>query len=246
MARKERITYPGFYHIVNRGVEQRKIFLRDEDYDYFLDIVENLKDKFNISIHAFCLMTNHYHILIKTNEQNISQALKHLNLTYAKYFNYKYKRVGHLWQGRFHSTYLYDDIHCFDVAKYIERNPIKARMVNEIIDYKYQSFYHWKTKGKYFKLLNNSIIFDMTLDEYEKYIKEEFETDIFDLIYKEPNIIKKDGNRKILYKRLKTFFDNDYDINRNINIKKAYDYGYRKSEIANYLNITSNSVVNIL
>lgn len=245
MARKVRITHPGYYHIVNRGVEQRNIFLDDYDYEHFLGILESVKENFDISIHAYCLMTNHYHILIKTNKPNISQAVQYLNVTYSKYFNYKYKRVGHLWQGRYHSTFLYDDIHYFDVVKYIERNPIKANMVKNILDYKYQSLYQWKTKGKFFNLLENSIIFNMTLVEYENYINEELEEELFDAIYKEPKIIKKDGEVKILYKRLDTFFD-DVSNYKDEDIKKAFEYGYNKSEIAKCVQKSHTQIARIL
>ena len=108
--------------------------------------------------------------------------MKNINGTYAKYFNKKYKRIGHLWQGRYICTLLYDDIHCFYVSKYIERNPIKANIVNEIKNYKYQSFYQRKTKNKYLKLLNKSITLDITLDEYETYINNKFKEDVFDTI----------------------------------------------------------------
>ncbi|RDX33946.1 hypothetical protein DZA31_00020 [Arcobacter sp. HD9-500m-PIT-SAG02] len=243
MARKERITIAGYYHIINRGVEKRNIFMQDEDYDVFMDILENILERFNIELQSYCLMTNHYHILLKTNESNISNAIKQLNLTYTKYFNKKYKRVGHLWQGRFFSTFLYDDLHCFDVSKYIERNPIKANIVSDIKNYKYQSFYQRKTKGKYLKLLNKSITLDMRLDEYETYIKNEFKEDVFDTIYKSPNIIKKDGDIKVLYKRLETFFDNTTKIDENI--KNSYNYGYTNAQISKYLNISHTKVSRI-
>ncbi len=82
-------------------------------------------------------MTNHYHILLETKEENISQVIKFLNSFYSIYFNKKYKRSGHLWQGRFPSYYLYNEAHFWIMAKYIERNPIKAKIVNDINNYKY-------------------------------------------------------------------------------------------------------------
>ena len=206
MARKDRITALGYYHIINRGVEKREIFLEDEDYIQFLDLIEQMIDRFNITLHSYCLMTNHYHLLLQTHEINISLAIKFLNSNYSIYFNHKYKRVGHLWQGRFQSFYLYDDNHCFSVAKYIERNPISANMVNQISQYKYQSFYQWKSKGIYFKLLNNSIVFDMTIKEYEEFISSDIPTDILETIYKSPKIINQNGKMKILYKRVETLF----------------------------------------
>ena len=142
MPRKPRIIEPGFYHILNRGVERRNIYLEEEDYDKFIDILKKIFKQYNITLHAYCLMTNHYHLLLETNENNISDAMKKLNSFYSIYFNKKYNRSGHLWQGRFASYYLYDDVHFWYVAKYIERNPIKANMIKRIDHYKYQSFFN--------------------------------------------------------------------------------------------------------
>ena len=246
MARQNRINEPGYYHIINRGVERRDIFLEPEDYNFFLDLLLEIKKKFNIVIHAYCLMTNHYHVLLETKEINISDALKYLNMTYSKYFNRKYKRVGHLWQGRFKSYYLYDDTHFWIVSKYIERNPIKANMVNDVSQYKQQSFFQWKYKSEYFELLEDSMIFHMTLGEYENYINTDLQIDALEQIYVSPKIITKDEQIKILYKRLEAFFENDRDVNRNRNIKIAYEYGYTKSEIADFLSLSHVAISKIL
>jgi putative transposase len=246
MARKERITEVGFYHIINRGVERRDVFLESEDYDYFLDLLSEMKKIYSITIHTYCLMTNHYHIVLEITQPNVSQAIKFLNSFYSIYFNKKYKRSGHLWQGRFASYYLYDDAHFWIVAKYIERNPIKANIIHEISHYKYQSFFQWKHNDEYFSLLENSKIFDMTLEEYQEYIGTELEVNALDTVYVSPALVFKDGEMKILSKRLETFFEKDRDINRNQNIKKAYEYGYTKTEIAKLLNLSSKSISNIL
>jgi len=119
-------------------------------------------------------------------------------------------------------------MHCFDVSKYIERNPLKVNIVRDIKSY------------KYLNLLNKSIILDMTLDEYKSYINNEFKEDVFETIYKSPNIIKKDGDIKVLYKRIETFFDNTTKIYENI--KNAYNYGYTNAQISKYLNISHTKV----
>jgi len=246
MARVDRVTQIGYYHIINRGVERRNIFLEHSDYELCLYLLDNMIDKFNMTLHSFCLMTNHYHLVLQTYEQNISEAIRFLNLNYSKYFNKKYKRVGHLWQGRFKSYYLFDELHCWNVIKYCEQNPIRANMVSKIGQYKYQSFYQWKTKSKYFNLLKNSMIFNMTFDEYEKYLDTKIETNILEKIYSTPKIVKKDDKIIFLYKRLETFFEQDKDINRNKNIIKAYQYGYTKTEIAKFLNLSTKIISKIV
>ena len=75
MARKHRISYPGMYHIINRGVGKRNVFLAPEDYDTFLAILEEILQKFNITLHSYCLMTNHYHLLLATHEENLSEKI---------------------------------------------------------------------------------------------------------------------------------------------------------------------------
>jgi len=247
MPRKERITHAGFYHIINRGVERRNIFLESEDYNQFLIILNNVFKQYKIQLHTFCLMTNHYHLLIETTENNISDAMRKLNSQYPIYFNKKYKRSGHLWQGRYASYYLYDDVHFWYVSKYIERNPIKANMVKQIDHYKYQSFFQWKFQLEYFNLIKDSKIFDMTLKEYEEFINSEIEEDILEKIYITPKYIKQNGNMEILYKRLETFFNSDdKDINRNENIKKAYEYGYTKTEISLYISLSTKTISKII
>jgi hypothetical protein len=192
-------------------------------------------------------MTNHYHLLLETKQTNLSKAMQFVSDKYAKYFNKKYSRSGHLWQGRYKSYPLFDDAHFWIVAKYIERNPIKANMVQDIELYKYQSFFQWKYKHNYFKILNNSMIFNMTYNEYADYISSEMDIDAIDIVYKSPKlIIKEDGKFKVLSKRLETFFEQDHDINRNENIKKAFEYGYTKSEIANFLSLSHTSITKIL
>ncbi len=246
MPRRTRITDAGYYHVISRGVERRNVYLEDEDYGLFLDILVEVFKKYNIVLHSYVLMSNHYHLLIETTEQNISDAMRRVNSLYAIYFNKKYERVGHLWQGRFHSYYLYDDIHFWIVAKYIERNPIKAKMITSVSEYKYQSFFQWKFKKEYLNLIKKSKIFEMTLHEYEEFISTEMKSDISDTVFATPKLVKKNGKMKILQKRLETFFEYDRDINRNTNLKSAFEYGYSKADIAEFLKISHTAVNKIL
>lgn len=246
MPRQQRLAEPGIYHVVNRGVEQRNIYLEVADYEFFLDLLLTVIEKHSIVVHAFCLMTNHYHLLLETKEHNLSKVMQHLNDKYSKYFNKKYKRVGPLWQGRFKSLPLYDEAHFWMVSKYIERNPIKAGMVAVIDTYKYQSFFQWNNKDEYYRLLNDSTIFNMRLDEYTDYISTDFEMDAIDIVYDSPKVIVKDNKLKVLSKRLETFFELDKDINRDQNIKKAYSYGYTKSEIAKLLELNPSTVLRVV
>ena len=246
MSRKERYTEPGTYHIINRGVERRNIYLEPEDYEFFLDLMVKLSKDYEIIVHTFCLMTNHYHLLLETKYKNISKAIQFLNDKYAKYFNKKYNRTGHLWQGRYKSYPLFDDVHFWIVSKYIERNPIKANMVKNVESYKYQSLFQWKHKYNYYKLIQNSMIFNMAFSEYSEYISSDMDIEDIDIVYKSPKLITIDDGLMLLTKRLENFFELDSDIDRNENIKKAFDYGYAKTEIANFLNLSTKTINIIL
>lgn len=147
MPRLPRIEIAGFYHIINRGVEQRIVFKEKEDYDFFLEQLSSLSKNFNITIHNYCLMNNHYHLLIETRDENLSRFMRQLNGIYAIYFNKKYKRSGHLWQGRFKSWYVTDETYLYTLILYIEQNPIKAKIVKNITDYPYSSCHYFIDKN---------------------------------------------------------------------------------------------------
>jgi len=247
MPRKERYQEAGLYHVINRGVERRDVYSEEEDYKFFLDLLVKISQDYEITIHSFCLMTNHYHLLLETKQTNLSKAIQFINDKYAKYFNKKYSRSGHLWQGRFKSYPLFDDAHFWIVAKYIERNPLKAGMVEDVAEYKYHSFFQWSQKHNYFELLKSSKIFDMTFQEYREYISSEMDVDAIDIVYKTPKLItQENGKMKLLTKRLETFFELDRDINRNENIKKAFEYGYTKAEIAKFLSLSPTTISKVI
>jgi REP element-mobilizing transposase RayT len=139
MPRKPRIEDAGYYHIVNRGVEQRNIFLDDGDFYKFLEFVDEYKKLYRFKIHSYCLMDNHYHLLMETTDTNLSLIMKQLNNNYTRYFNKKYNRVGTLWQGRYKSWYVYDERYLHTLMKYIEYNPIKANITKKFGEYRWAS-----------------------------------------------------------------------------------------------------------
>ena len=102
MARPLRITFPGvFYHVTSRGNERKNIYKSKRDREKFLEYLSEAHERYGAIIHAYCLMTNHYHLLIETPDANLPQIMKHLNSSYTTYFNVKRKRFGHLFQGRY-------------------------------------------------------------------------------------------------------------------------------------------------
>ena len=102
MARPLRIEYPGaFYHVTSRGNERKDIFKSNADREMFLSYLASAQEKYEAVVHAYCLMSNHYHLMIETPQGNLSQIMKYINSAYTNFFNIKRKRTGHLLQGRY-------------------------------------------------------------------------------------------------------------------------------------------------
>ena len=141
MARPLRVEYPGaYYHVINRGNNQEKIFFNDRDKEKFLEYLEKANERFSIIIHTYCLMSNHYHLLVETPEPNLSVAMQWINVSYATYFNRKRGRVGHLFQGRFKAILIDADQYLKHLSRYIHLNPVKAKLVPMASKYKWSSY----------------------------------------------------------------------------------------------------------
>jgi len=133
MARPLRLEFAGaLYHVTARGNERRDIFLgnADEDRDRFLDVLSQTCERFNWICHAYCLMTNHYHLLIETPDANLSKGMRQLNGVYTQHVNRKYARAGHLFQGRYKGILVEKDRYLLELARYVVLNPVRAGMVS--------------------------------------------------------------------------------------------------------------------
>ena len=106
MSRPLRIEYSNaFYHVMNRGNNRQAIFLNEEDYDVFLETLKETAARFDIKVLSFCLMVNHYHLLLSTPEANLSRAMRHLSGIYTQRFNRRHKKDGHLFRGRYNAFF---------------------------------------------------------------------------------------------------------------------------------------------
>ncbi len=140
MARPLRIAYPGaFYHLTSRGNERRPIFREDADRQHFLRILANTIERFSWLCYSYCLMDNHFHLLVETLQANVSVGMKYLNGVYTQYFNWKYKRVGHLFQGRFKGILVEKEAYFLELCRYIILNPVRARVCVDPADYPWSS-----------------------------------------------------------------------------------------------------------
>jgi putative transposase len=141
MARPLRIEYPGaFYHVMHRGNAGADIFESDRDREKFLEYICKAVERYEIKIHIYCLMNNHYHLLTETPHPNLSQAIKWINVSYAAYFNRKRRRCGHLFQGRFKAIVIDADEYLKQLSRYIHLNPVRAKMVDLCKDYIWSSY----------------------------------------------------------------------------------------------------------
>lgn len=141
MARPLRIEYPGaFYHVTSRGNEQKDIFKTQLDRKKFLSYLESSVMRYGAVIHVWCLMSNHYHLLMETPSGNLSQIMRHINGAYTTYFNIKRKRAGHLFQGRYKSILVEADSYAVELSRYIHLNPVRAGMAANLEGYQWSSY----------------------------------------------------------------------------------------------------------
>ncbi|CAG0970180.1 hypothetical protein ANRL3_01447 [Anaerolineae bacterium] len=141
MARQWRIEFEGaYYHVLSRGNERRDIFTDDKDRVSFLKILGEMSERFDVEVYAYVLMSNHYHLLLKTNKPNISKSMQWFGTTYTRRYNLKNYRSGHLFQGRFKNFFVENDRYLMMLSCYIHRNPLRAGMVKRLADYRWSSY----------------------------------------------------------------------------------------------------------
>lgn len=141
MPRKLRIQEPGaFYHVMSRGNNQQKIFLSDDDRVDFLEIFATVVSDYSWVCHAYCLMGNHYHLLIETPEANISEGMQRLNGDYCRGFNKKHGRVGHVLQGRYLSYLVENEKYFLALLRYIPLNPVSEGLVDAPENWRWSSY----------------------------------------------------------------------------------------------------------
>ncbi len=247
MPRKPRIEIPGYYHIINRGVAQRVIFKEAEDYEYFEELMCFYTKSFAITLHNYCLVSNHYHLLIEIKQENLSKFMRQLNMNYAIYFNKKYKRTGHLWQGRFKSWYITDEAYLYTLMCYIEQNPLKANMVEELKEYPYSSYHYLLNYKEIPECLQRSWIVLSHKDDKEAI--EAFltcpvdSTQLQELkkassLLEAPNVDCKPKEEELvqMFKNITAMKE------RNETIAKAYEQGYSQHMIAKVLGLAQSTV----
>ena len=141
MARPLRIEFAGaLYHITARGNAQQDIYADGNDRQQFLTLLHHTVERYDWYCHAYCLMDNHYHLLIETNAPTLSKGMKILNGSYTQYHNRQHQRVGHVFQGRYKAILVQKDSYLLELARYIVLNPVRAHMVRSAKDWHWSSY----------------------------------------------------------------------------------------------------------
>ena len=141
MGRPLRLEYTGaLYHVISRGDRQEDIYETEDDRLLFLVIFGEVCKSYNWICHGYCLMTNHYHLLIETPDANLSQGMRQLNGVYSQKFNRIHKRVGHVFQGRYKAIMVEKESYLLELTRYIVLNPVRAKMVYFAQEWEWSSY----------------------------------------------------------------------------------------------------------
>jgi putative transposase len=261
MSRPLRITYPGaLYHITSRGNERKRIFRTDDDRQRFLSVLEKTVHRYHWRCYAYCLMDNHYHLLIETTQANLSIGMRQINGVYTQSFNRAHKRVGHLFQGRFKAILVQKETHLLELCRYVVLNPIRAKMCAKPEEYVWSSYRATAGMAKRPFFLESDYILNQfgSRNNYRKFVMDfkarspwkDLKGQIYcgDDEFAEKNskgTIKKGQFQEIANEQinpvrpslLKIFLD--FKDVENINaIGAAYSkYGYTMKQIADYLGV---------
>jgi len=217
MARPLRIEYKGaWYHIMNRGLARNPVFLSDKHYEIFLELIDEVHNRYQAEIHAYCLMGNHYHLLIRTPLGNISRIMRHLDGVYTQRFNLSVKRDGPLFRGRFKSVLVEADVYFLRLSRYIHLNPVKAELVNKPEQYKWSSYNAYLSGNAPYWLCT-----DYTLNYFEKpfqaqkykaFIEEGIDSEVTE-IYNKLKIIPILGTEAFIKTVTEIYLDEKHKIN---------------------------------
>ncbi len=149
MPRPLRIEYENaYYHVMNRGRARQKIFHSEVYYEVFLNTLEEAHQRFGVEILCYCLMGNHYHLLLKTPEANLGRVMRHINGVYTQRHNRLKRTDGPLFRGRYKAICVEEDSYQLQLSRYIHRNPLEARMVSELETYAWSSYPYYVTSGQ--------------------------------------------------------------------------------------------------
>ncbi|HKA26552.1 MAG TPA: transposase [Gaiellaceae bacterium] len=166
MPRAPRVQVAGaIYHLTTRGNRKQDIFIDTDDRARFLQLVQQAVDRFGWLCHAYCLMTNHYHLLIQTREADVSQGMHRLNSVYANWFNWRHEFTGHLFERRFHDELVEGQAHFLELTRYIVLNPVRAGLKNHAGDWFWSSYNATMGKLEQPSFLTTTLVLSLFSDD---------------------------------------------------------------------------------
>lgn len=258
----------GYYHVISRGNNREYIFKKDIDKGYFMKLLNESRQTMRFKLIGYVLMDNHYHLLIQTADIKLQKIMHQINNKYSKYFNAMYKRCGHVFQGRYKSSFILNEQYLIKVLAYIHQNPVKAGMIKRVEDYKWSSdkFYRKKSNG----FIETRTVIDMIEKGYLKSNKkygdimseiEETDYDVLDEIGDKAYEIMMESivntNKRPSLKELLLEVTEDTEIESEIikgtrdskykeyklrYAKRAQEYGYSLREIGASIGQSGNSI----
>ncbi len=264
MARKNRTEIEdknSIYHIIGKGVEGIDIFTDNVDRNKFLQLLQKMVNFHKVHLFSYALMDTHFHLLLKTEEANLSQAMQFLNSSYAHWFNIRHIRKGHLFQDRYKSHLVLNFLYLYSVASYINLNPVEAGLVDSPEEYPWSSFQYflptqnqnksvppWLNIQELFKLCQTNP------DNFINFVKENIQKDDPEKILQ--NVTKITSNQiqnkspRNIENILRKTKEQIGDTETNKRLKDLLVYllikeGYRVKDVANSLHMTSPSVLKI-
>lgn len=276
MSRRRRIhVVGGIYHVIQRGNNKDFIFQEDKDKGFFIKQLKDFKKGMGYKVFGFALMNNHYHIILQILGLPLNEIMHRINSKYSKYYNYKYERVGHVFQGRYAALFVQDENYLLSLLRYVHYNPVKARIVDNVIDYKWTSDYYYRSNLRN-GFVDIDIILNMLSSErtksiasYIEYMNQESVEE--KKIYEDKYILGEEENyisvkstinkfeRKSLTSILKSIVSNQYDFDLLTNgsrerhltkykikfIKKALELKYSFEEIGSCLGSSKVAIYNL-
>ncbi len=181
MARPLRIEYPGaYYHVMNRGQSRRNIFIEDKGRQTFLDLLADMARLWKVEIYAYCLMDNHYHLLLSTPAAGLARPMRHLDGIYTQKFNRVHHRDGPLFRGRYKAILIDAEEYFLSVVRYIHKNPLGGGVVSNIDRYRWSSHWGYLNKKQCPDWLDTRSVISRFggFKEYQRFMHEEIEEEI--------------------------------------------------------------------
>jgi len=250
MSRPLRIQYPdAWYHVMNRGRRGEEVFTGKNDYTAFIELLKELVEDYNVKIAAYCLMTNHYHLLVQTPDANISRSMRHLNGVYTQRFNRIHLCDGQLFRGRYKSIIVDGDSYLLELLRYIHRNPLEAGIVDKLNKYSWSSHKGYLTAAKKWDWLHKNFILSLfskikaeSIRRYQQFVSTETPEEINQILDRKklPAAI---GSNLFVDKIKEMFFSNKTHEEVPESRFLAPDVDRIVEEVCKYYNVTRDDIL---